>query len=116
MTPAWVGSTTSVGSSCACTTRRIRLNASNSGVDAARYCSVRSSGEFQSSMVMVVPSALNQSICEALGVRSPMRPNRTGRSAGFSVRSCSSRRTVARMPGSRSSSRHESHVSSESWQ
>ena len=116
MTPACAGSTTSVASSCACTTSRMRLNASNSGVDAARYCSVRSSGEFQSSMVMVVPSALNQSICEALGVVSPKRPNRTGRSAGFSVRSCSSRRVVARMPASRSSSRHDSQFSSESWQ
>ena len=43
------------------------LHPSNSGVDAARNCSVRCDGSFHWSIVMVSPSALYQSICEALG-------------------------------------------------
>src|SRR5665647_1292364 len=69
-----------------CTTSRMRLTSTCSGVLAARYCSVRSLDEFQSSSDIDSPATLYQSIRLALGVRTPGRPKRTGRRAGFSRR------------------------------
>ena len=52
VTPGATGRDTSTSSSTPCTMSSTRLNSSLSGVDAARYCSVRFSGEFQSSSSM----------------------------------------------------------------
>ena len=87
-----------------------------SGVADAKYCSVRSSGESQSSIDMASPSALYQAISVAEGVTSPETPNRDGRSAGFSRRSLSSFCETRHRSHCHSSRSHCSQLSSSSMQ
>jgi hypothetical protein len=93
VTPGATGSATSTSSSTPCTISRMRLNSSWSGVEAARYCRVRFSGEFQSSSSIRAPVASNQSMWLAFFVVWPKTAYSLGRKAGL-VRRSSRRRLV----------------------